>query len=59
MIHDIECAQCDGEGWREPTADEASDMAEAQYHDRNSGEPPMTLREQNTAAWMLKQALRS
>lgn len=53
----VDCDACHGEGWREPTADEASDMAEAQWHERNSGEPPMTMREQNTAAWMLKQAL--
>lgn len=54
-----DCDACNGSGWREPTADEAADIAEAQYHERLNGEPPMTMREQNAAAWMLAQALRA
>lgn len=51
----VDCDACHGEGWREPTADEAADMAEAQYHERYSGEPPVTMQEQSAAAWALHQ----
>lgn len=50
----VDCDACHGEGWRQPTADEAADLAEAQYHERQS-EPPMTMQEQSAAAWALHQ----
>ena len=43
----VDCDACHGEGWREPTADEASDMAEAAYQSQFEGEPPLSQRERD------------
>lgn len=55
----VECEECGGKGWRAPTDDELSDMAERQAEDAASGEPPMTVQEMYERAYALKQALRS
>ena len=52
------CEFCQGQGWREMTADEESDAAERQAEDRASGEPPMSVQEMYEAAYRLKQELR-
>lgn len=52
-----ECEDCQGEGWREMTAEEEA-AAERQAEEAAS-EPPVTMAEQHRAAWDQKQALRS
>ena len=54
----VDCDACAGAGWRQPTADEAADLAEAEHLERCSGEPPVTQREREAAAWSAKQYLR-
>jgi hypothetical protein len=42
---DIICPHCQGRGWREPTQDEADNMAEDAYQHQFEGEPPMSFAE--------------
>lgn len=55
-----ECEDCQGEGWREMTAEEEAEAAERQWEERqeNAWAYP-TLDEQHRAAWDQKQDLRS
>lgn len=55
---DDHCPACNGTGWRAPTDDELSDMAERQAEDAASGEPPMTVQEMYEKAYELKRELR-
>lgn len=43
----VDCPACQGNGWREPTQDEADNMAEDAYQRQFEGEPPMSARERN------------
>jgi RecJ-like exonuclease len=44
-VHEVTCEHCNGTGWREPTQDEADNMAEAAYDRQFEGEPPMSFAE--------------
>lgn len=54
----IECEACNGKGWRAPTDDELSGMAESAFSDMCENEPPLTMQDRHDAAWRQKQALR-
>jgi DnaJ-class molecular chaperone len=41
----VDCDACNGKGWREPTQDEADNMAEDAYQRQFEGEPPMSFAE--------------
>ena len=54
----FDCEECGGTGWREPTQDEADNMAEDAYWRQFEGEPPLSAQERHEAAWKQKQELR-
>lgn len=57
-LHQEDCPDCHGHGWRPMTDDELADAAETQHDAMSEGEPPVTLAEQHALAWRQKQALR-
>lgn len=56
-LHQEDCPDCLGHGWRPMTDDELADAAERQAED-DASEPPVTMDEQHRAAWAQKQELR-
>lgn len=56
-LHQEDCPECLGHGWRPMTDDELADAAERQVED-DASEPPITMAERHRAAWDQKQELR-
>jgi DnaJ-class molecular chaperone len=57
-LHQEDCPDCLGHGWRPMTQDELDDAAFDAFSDMCQGEPPVSLDEQHRAAWLQKQELR-
>lgn len=57
-LHQEDCPDCHGHGWRPMTQDEIDDAAADAFSDMCEGEPPMSLDEQHHLAWQQKQDLR-
>ena len=54
MGETVDCAACNGAGWRPMTDDERDDAAADAFSDMCEGEPPITMDERHAMAWREK-----